>query len=40
MTDLNTALRVQPDAIENPMITDLTDDFRRRDNAAFLARVA
>ena len=40
MTDLNTALRVQPDAVENPMITDLTVDFRRRDNAAFLARVA
>jgi hypothetical protein len=40
MTDLNTALRVNPDATQNPMLTDLTEDFRRRDNAAFLARVA
>jgi len=40
MTDLNVALRINPEDRGNPEVHDLTSDFRRRDNATFLAEVA
>jgi len=40
MSNLNTAIRYDPAASVNPELHDLTRQFRRRDNAAFLAEVA
>src|SRR5690349_3948650 len=40
MANLNTAIRYNPDATVNPDVVDLSDDYRRKDNAAFLAEVA
>jgi hypothetical protein len=40
MTTLNTAIRVAPNARQNPAILDWSERYRGRDNAAFLAGVA
>jgi hypothetical protein len=40
MTNINTAVRYLPGAAPNPNIHDLSEEFRRKDNASFLAYVA
>jgi hypothetical protein len=40
MTTMNTAVRVAPNARQNPAVLDWSERYRGRDNAAFLAGVA